>query len=102
MKEPCLIIIFFLFPLYFPKYLFTFGAITLNVTIMEKLFYLIEATYPCQKGDSGGVVYLEEDVKSAIVGVHSGGGNALSDTQYAMGYFVMARYVNNEFGIYLY
>lgn len=69
---------------------------------MEKLFYLIEATYPCQKGDSGGVVYLEEDVKSAIVGVHSGGGNALSDTQYAMGYFVMARYVNNEFGIYLY
>ena len=33
---------------------------------------------------------------------NSGGGNTLSSTQYAMGYFVMAKYVNNEFGIYLY
>lgn len=49
---------------------------------MEKLLF-DRSKYPCQKGDSGG-------------------GNALSDTQYAMGYFVMARYVNNEFGIYLY
>lgn len=66
-----------------------------------KIIHLVEATYPCQKGDSGGVVYMEDD-KNSIAGVHSGGGNALSSTQYAMGYFVMAKYVNNEFGIYLY
>lgn len=66
-----------------------------------KIIHLVEATYPCQKGDSGGVVYMEDNTNT-IAGVHSGGGNALSSTQYATGYFIMAKYVNNEFGIYLY
>lgn len=64
-----------------------------------KVSNLTQASYYCQKGDSGGVVYTDD---GSLAGIQSGGSDPLNATQFAVSYFGKARYIQSALGIYLY
>lgn len=70
-----------------------------GVETQVKVTNLTKCSYPCQKGDSGGVVYTDD---GAIAGLQSGGSDKITATQFSVSYFAPARYIQTGLDVYLY